>query len=39
MFLFSKDLKIVTDEASFISVGRLFQARIVQEKKMNPERD
>ena len=30
MFLFSKNLKIVKDEASFISVGRLFQARIVE---------
>ena len=37
MFLFSKDLKIVKDDASFISVGRLFQAQIV-EGKMNQER-
>ena len=32
MFLLSKDLKIDKDVAFFISVGRLFQARIVDGK-------
>ena len=32
MFLFSKDLNIFKDDASFISIGRLFQARIVEGK-------
>ena len=31
MFLFSEDLKIVKDDASFISVGRLFQLELWKE--------
>ena len=38
MFLFSKDFKIVKDEAPFISVDRLFQARIVEEKNESRKR-
>ena len=38
MFLFSKDLKTVKDYASFISVGRLFQARVVEGKNESRKR-
>ena len=38
MFLFSEDLKIVKGDASFILVGRLFQARIVERKNESRKR-